>query len=82
MRFGFWEIILIFVLILVLFGHSKFPSMMKNLAEGINIFKKEIKSDDKPTAAEKPAPAKAAASPAKKAPAKKKNAAKKALKKK
>ena len=58
MRFGFWEIILILILVLVLFGHAKFPAMMKNLAEGINIFKKEMKTDEKP-AATKPAPEKA-----------------------
>ncbi|MCL1902043.1 MAG: twin-arginine translocase TatA/TatE family subunit [Alphaproteobacteria bacterium] len=42
MRFGFWEIIVILVLVFVLFGSAKFPSMMKNLAEGINVFKKEM----------------------------------------
>ena len=52
MRFGFWEIILIVLLVFLLFGASKFPSVMKNMAEGLNIFKKEIKDGDK-----KPAPA-------------------------
>ena len=87
MRFGFWEIILIIVLIMVLFGHSKFPSIMKNLAEGINIFKKEMKSDEEkvevkkeesPASLPKPAPVKK--SPSKK-PAVKKAAAKKTTKK-
>ncbi|MDR0741451.1 MAG: twin-arginine translocase TatA/TatE family subunit [Rickettsiales bacterium] len=53
MRAGFWEILLIVVLVLILFGHSKIPDLMKNLANGINIFKKELKSKD--GAAEKPA---------------------------
>ncbi len=43
MRAGFWEILLIVVLVLILFGHNKIPTLMKNLANGINIFKKEIK---------------------------------------
>ena len=43
MRFGFWEILLIVALIFLLFGANKFPAMMKNLAEGLKIFKKEIK---------------------------------------
>jgi sec-independent protein translocase protein TatA len=47
MRAGFWEILLIVVLALVLFGHAKFPSMMKNLAEGIKVFKKEMKPEEK-----------------------------------
>ncbi|MCL1891777.1 MAG: twin-arginine translocase TatA/TatE family subunit [Alphaproteobacteria bacterium] len=46
MRAGFWEILLIVILILVLFGHSKIPDVMKNLANGINIFKKELKGDE------------------------------------
>jgi len=46
MRFGFWEILLIVVLIFILFGSQKFPDTMKNLAEGINIFKREMKKGD------------------------------------
>ncbi len=49
MRAGFWEILLIVVLVLVLFGHNKIPALMKNMANGINIFKKEIK-ETKPEA--------------------------------
>jgi len=43
MRAGIWEILLIVVLIIILFGHAKIPGMMKNIANGINIFKKEVK---------------------------------------
>ena len=43
MRLGWTEIILIVVLVIILFGHNKIPGMMKNLADGLNIFKKEIK---------------------------------------
>lgn len=46
MRFGPWEIVVVVLLIVILFGHSKIPGMMKNLANGINVFKKEIKSND------------------------------------
>ena len=38
MKAGFWEILLVVILILVLFGHSKIPEVMKNLASGINVF--------------------------------------------
>jgi sec-independent protein translocase protein TatA len=49
MKPGFWEILLIIVLVLILFGHAKVPDIMKNLANGINVFKKELKgSDSKP----------------------------------
>ena len=42
-RFGWAEILVIVVLVLILFGHNKIPGMMKNLADGINTFKKELK---------------------------------------
>lgn len=64
MRAGFWEILLIVVLILILFGHNKIPELMKNLANGVNVFKKEIRDkkqetkDRKSVAASKKAPAK------------------------
>ncbi|MDR0967580.1 MAG: twin-arginine translocase TatA/TatE family subunit [Rickettsiales bacterium] len=45
MKAGFWEILLIVILILVLFGHAKIPDMMRNLANGLNVFKKEIKKE-------------------------------------
>ena len=46
MRLGWTEIILIVVLVIILFGHNKIPGMMKNLAEGLNVFKKEVKKTD------------------------------------
>lgn len=65
MRGGIWEIVLIVVLILILFGSAKIPTMMKNIATGIKTFKKEVKEEPtKPT-------------PKKKAPVNKKMVAKK-----
>ncbi len=43
MRIGWLEIVLIVILVMVLFGSNKIPGMMKNLAEGLKIFKKEVK---------------------------------------
>lgn len=54
-RLGWAELLVIVVLLVILFGHSKIPGMMKNLANGINVFKKEIKNTDKD---KKSAPAK------------------------
>jgi len=51
MRLGWLEIVLILILVLLLFGANKFPSLMKNLAEGIKVFKKEDKA--KPQASPK-----------------------------
>lgn len=68
-RFGWAEILVIVVLVVILFGHNKIPGMMKNLADGLNVFKKEMKTEATP---EKPAPkATPKKKPVKKAPAKK-----------
>lgn len=53
MRAGFWEILLIVILVLILFGHAKIPDLMKNLANGINVFKKELKGSYQKTKSEK-----------------------------
>ena len=45
-RFGWAEILVIVVLVVILFGHNKIPGMMKNLADGLNVFKKEMKRDE------------------------------------
>ena len=59
-RFGWAEILVIVVLVVILFGSNKIPGMMKNLADGLNVFKKEIKEVKQPAkkATVKKAPAK------------------------
>lgn len=49
MRIGVWEILLIIVLVLILFGGSKLAGVGKNLGRGIKEFKEEIKTDDAST---------------------------------
>ena len=74
-RLGWMEILVIVLLLVILFGHSKIPGMMKNLANGLNTFKKEMKAgDDK-----KPEPKK---EPVKKTTAKKPAVKRKVAKKK
>ena len=46
-RLGWMEILVIVLLLVVLFGHAKIPGMMKNLANGLKVFKKEMKTDKK-----------------------------------
>ena len=46
-RLGWAEILIIVVLVLILFGHNKIPTMMKNVADGLKTFKREMKSDKK-----------------------------------
>ena len=49
MRGGIWEIILIVLLVLILFGSAKIPAMARNIAQGIKTFKNEVKDESKKT---------------------------------
>jgi sec-independent protein translocase protein TatA len=46
MSVGFWQLILIFLIILLLFGSGKLPKVMKELGEGLKGMKKAIKDND------------------------------------
>ena len=46
MRFGVWEIILIIVWVLIIFGGSKLSGVGKSLGKGIREFKEEVHADD------------------------------------
>jgi len=43
MGLSFWQIALVIVLFMLLFGRGKIPQLMSDLAEGINSFKKGVK---------------------------------------
>jgi sec-independent protein translocase protein TatA len=45
MGIGFWQIALVVVLFLLLFGRGKLPQLMGDLAEGIKSFKQGIRDD-------------------------------------
>jgi len=77
MRPGLWQILLVILLIFILFGSSKIPDMMRNLAGGINVFKKELKDDKKEETGAKPVAASANKKPVAKKAAVKKVVAKK-----
>ena len=55
MRLGIWELMLIFVIVLFLFGAKRIPEMMGGIGEGIKNFKKSVKSDDNEDAKSKEA---------------------------
>ncbi|MBQ6735993.1 MAG: twin-arginine translocase TatA/TatE family subunit [Alphaproteobacteria bacterium] len=78
-RLGWMEILVIVLLLVILFGHAKIPTMMKNLAGGIKTFKKEMKDDDTKKAEAKKEPVKKES--VKKTPVKKPAAKKPAVKK-
>ena len=45
-NFGIWEIILIALVILLIFGGKKIPELMRGIGKGINDFKKGVKGED------------------------------------
>ena len=53
-RFGWAEILVIVILLVILFGSNKIPGMMKNLADGLNVFKKEVKKSTPKQVEKKP----------------------------
>jgi len=46
MPLGFQELLIIFLIVLVIFGASKLPKLGKGLGEGIRNFKSGLKSED------------------------------------
>jgi len=43
---GHWEIVIVVVAVLVLFGGKKIPEMMKGIGTGVKEFKKGIREDE------------------------------------
>lgn len=58
MGLSVWQIALVVILLLLLFGRGKIPQLMGDLAEGIKSFKKGVAGDDDaPSESEPLAPA-------------------------
>jgi len=45
-NFGFTEILIILLILILLFGGKKIPALAKNIGEGIRQFKKSMHDDD------------------------------------
>jgi sec-independent protein translocase protein TatA len=43
---GQWEILIILVIVLVVFGAGKLPGVMSDLGKGVSEFKKSLKGDE------------------------------------
>jgi sec-independent protein translocase protein TatA len=56
---GFQELLLIFLIVLVIFGSTKLPALGRGLGEGIRNFKRGIKSDEPSALEDRPADDKA-----------------------
>ena len=46
MSFGFQELLLILLIVIVLFGATKLPQLGRGIGEGIKNFRRGLKSDD------------------------------------
>jgi sec-independent protein translocase protein TatA len=54
MGLSFWHIIIVLVVVLVIFGAGKLPSVMGDLGKGIRSFKDGMNADNKSAEAEPP----------------------------
>lgn len=54
MSIGFWQVILILVIVLIIFGAGKLPKVMGDVAKGVKSFKSGMKDEEETT----PEPAK------------------------
>lgn len=54
MVFGFWEALLILLIVLVIFGAGKLPTLMGDLAKGIRTFKAGLAEPEPPPTAPTP----------------------------
>lgn len=54
MQIGVWQILLILVIVLILFGAGKLPKVMGDFAKGIRNFKAGLKDEDQEDPAAEP----------------------------
>jgi sec-independent protein translocase protein TatA len=50
MSIGIWQVVLILLIVLILFGAGKLPKVMGDVAKGVKNFKSGLKDDDEPGA--------------------------------
>jgi sec-independent protein translocase protein TatA len=54
MSIGIWQVVLILMIVLIIFGAGKLPKVMGDVAKGVKSFKSGLKDDD--TAEEESSP--------------------------
>lgn len=50
MSIGVWQVILILLIVLIIFGAGKLPKVMGDVAKGVKNFKSGLKEEDEETA--------------------------------
>ena len=46
-QFGIWQLVIILVIVLLLFGRGKIPQLMGDMAKGIKSFKRGMSEEEK-----------------------------------
>jgi sec-independent protein translocase protein TatA len=54
MSIGIWQVVLILMIVLIIFGAGKLPRVMGDVAKGIKSFKSGMKDDEEESPAEAP----------------------------
>ncbi len=54
-KIGFWELLIILVIVLLIFGAGRLPQIAKSIGESVKIFKKSVDGKDEETPADKTA---------------------------
>ncbi len=54
MSIGIWQVVLILMIVLIIFGAGKLPRVMGDVAKGIKSFKSGMKDEEEETPAEAP----------------------------
>jgi sec-independent protein translocase protein TatA len=57
MSIGIWQVVLILVIVLIIFGAGKLPQVMGDVAKGVKSFKSGLKDDEQPKPVASGAPA-------------------------
>jgi sec-independent protein translocase protein TatA len=54
MSIGIWQVVLILLIVLIIFGAGKLPKVMGDVAKGVKSFKSGLKDDEEETPPEAP----------------------------
>lgn len=54
MAIGFWQVALILVIVLIIFGAGKLPKVMGDVAKGVKNFKEGMKEEDPTVTSDSP----------------------------
>lgn len=57
MNIGIWQVVLVLLIVLILFGAGKLPKVMGDIAKGVKSFKAGLKDDDEDDETKKAEPA-------------------------